>query len=303
MIKAYLSRVGADKGNLGCLGPLFKDYSFEFIPIKESLETVEDRTYRTIEGRSGHKLSVFIPNSKRNLKPHFDPEFETFTYGDPTTDRTKFLKLNKGDILLFYAGLDPVNFKRKTNEGSCYFIGYITVDSVIDFHKEKRIENVLNNYPQLFNNAHIKRCQIQYKLRKKDKFGWPVSLVYKSGDQPKKDLVDMDGNIAVKDFDFREYLDEESPGFYENEGCDIYIEPDLVVVIGDQKKSRLLEKAIPFTKPGENRIGREIAYVSKEIEQLLGIHGLVQRKKGIAKTARVIQGSDYIENLKELLDY
>ena len=38
---------------------------------------------------------------------HFDPEFETYTYGDPTSKRRTLLKLNKNDLLVFYAGLTP----------------------------------------------------------------------------------------------------------------------------------------------------------------------------------------------------
>ena len=36
---------------------------------------------------------------------HFDPEFETFTYGDPGTNKRGLLKLGEGDLLVFYAGL------------------------------------------------------------------------------------------------------------------------------------------------------------------------------------------------------
>ncbi len=255
MVKALLSRVGADKGNLGCLGPLFKDYSFEYIPINEKIGayTLEDRTFRELDARfSDNKLSHFIKNKKlKDAKPHYDPEFETFTYGDPTTDREKFLELEKGDILLFYAGLDPWKFKRKKGEGSCYIIGYFTVKDIADFEKSEG--DVFEKYPQLLNNAHIKR----------------VTYVNQAN----------------------------SEEFYIPE-----VEPGLVVVIGDDKKSKLLEKAIPFSEPKKDRRGNEIAYVSKKMEKELGIKGYVQRKK-MAKSAEVIQGDGYIKNLKMVLDY
>ena len=46
-MKALLLRVGIDKGTDGALAPIFKDGSFEYIPISEGdPESKEDRTYR-----------------------------------------------------------------------------------------------------------------------------------------------------------------------------------------------------------------------------------------------------------------
>ena len=36
---------------------------------------------------------------------HRDPEFETFTYGDPTTPKRSLRNLRPGDFLVFYCGL------------------------------------------------------------------------------------------------------------------------------------------------------------------------------------------------------
>jgi hypothetical protein len=156
-MKAMLLRVGIDKGTDGTLGPIFEDGYFEFIPISEDdLPTKETRTFKNTIGRSGKPLSTFLPKGIENRTMHFDPEFETFTYGDPTAKRKYLLKLEKGDLLVFYAGLTPFNNKKW--EEALYIIGYFTVDKVIDFNKltKNEIEDCCKLYS---NNAHLKRSR------------------------------------------------------------------------------------------------------------------------------------------------
>lgn len=154
-MKAMLLRVGIDKGTDGQLAPIFEDGSFEYIPISEGdMLSKEDRTYENVIGRSGKPLSMYLPEKIRNRKTHFDPEFETLTYGDPTSKRKYFLKLQKGDLLVFYAGLTP--FRNSKHKEGLYIIGYFTVEKVIDFNQLSRseIERCYNVYR---NNAYLKR--------------------------------------------------------------------------------------------------------------------------------------------------
>ena len=55
---------------------------------------------------------------------HFDPEFETFTYGDPTRLKSSLRRLDEGDILVFYAGLEGWDFHC---EPALYIVGYFQV--------------------------------------------------------------------------------------------------------------------------------------------------------------------------------
>lgn len=154
-MKAMLLRVGIDKGTDGTLGPIFEDGSFEYIPISEGdSKSKENRTYKNTIGRSGKQLSSYLPKGIQNRTMHFDPEFETHTYGDPTSKRIYLLKLEKDDLLVFYAGLTP--FKTKKHKEALYIIGYFTIEKVIDFNQltKKEIETSYQLYP---NNAHLKR--------------------------------------------------------------------------------------------------------------------------------------------------
>ncbi|WXG39466.1 MAG: hypothetical protein WED07_01305 [Candidatus Freyarchaeum deiterrae] len=153
-----LIRVGIDTQTGGCVAPLFSDGTFEYIPIPHSPEhcpTSEKQTYTDIMGRSSRYLAEFTPPKYRNHHPHNDPEFTTFTYGDPAKEKAqKMSQLEKGDLLIFYAGLRKM---AETEKGKIrtYFIAYFTVEKVYDFRgKTKTVkESYFSDVP---NNAHSK---------------------------------------------------------------------------------------------------------------------------------------------------
>ncbi|AKB67660.1 Nmad3 family putative nucleotide modification protein [Methanosarcina mazei] len=156
-MKAMLLRVGIDTGSGGTLGPIFKDGSFEYIPIPEGYLSEEDKTYGNTIGRKGLPLSTYVFKSLKDVGMHFDPEFKTYTYGDPTSKRSSLLRLQKNDLLVFYAGLKPYNQKKE--EAALYIIGYFTVKEVIDFNLLSTEER--EKYcKRCKNNAHIKRMEI-----------------------------------------------------------------------------------------------------------------------------------------------
>lgn len=231
-MKAMLLRVGIDKGTDGTLAPIFEDGSFEYIPIsEEDSQSKEDRTYRNTIGRSGKPLSTYLPKGIANRTMHVDPEFETFSYGDPTPKREYLLKLGKDDLLVFYAGLTP--FKNKKHKEALYIIGYFTVEKVIVFSQltKKEIEKCYRLYP---NNAHLKRS-------------------------------------------------------YDTE--------DLVIVIGDKSRSKLLDKAIQISQTKYDKNGKPYQAVSREMEASLGISGSIQR----SIPPRFIKNENNINNLKHIL--
>ena len=106
--KALLLRVGMDRGTGGALGPIFRDGTFEYIPIPESMPTRCSLTYATLPGRHVPSLAAVLPARFAKRHPHIDPDFKTATYGDAAPrKRQQLLRLSPCDILLFYAGLAP----------------------------------------------------------------------------------------------------------------------------------------------------------------------------------------------------
>lgn len=106
--QVVLLRVGVDAGCGGIQGPLFKDGLFDFVCIPDN-KGVSVHTYGNMAGRDGRPLAGYFAESRRKVMAeqhvHVDPEFDTFTYGDPTTPKRSLRNLQPGDLLVFYCGL------------------------------------------------------------------------------------------------------------------------------------------------------------------------------------------------------
>ncbi len=133
-MKAVLLRVGIDSGCGGIQSPLFADGSFEFVCIPDN-KRVSVHKYGTLVGKNGRPHSDYFPVRKQELATeqhiHLDPEFETFTYGDPTTPKRSLQKLERGDYLIFYCGLqewDEETGWRDSISPALYIVGYFVVE-------------------------------------------------------------------------------------------------------------------------------------------------------------------------------
>lgn len=131
-MKVALVRIGIDSGSGGIQGPLFKDGSFEYLPIPDEFgpqgKGIDPRTYGNTQGMQGRKLIEYFPPSRHDKMAaqsiHFDPEFKTFTYGDPTLPKAGLRHLEPGDLLVFYCGLQGWDFP---SSPELYLMGYFEV--------------------------------------------------------------------------------------------------------------------------------------------------------------------------------
>jgi hypothetical protein len=163
-MKGFLLHTAADTTNLGVVGPIFSDGSFEFIPI-DNVYGIKTRSYKDFAARNnqyGRTLADFIPSYLSNRSVHFDPDFENYTYGQPVAEypRSKVLeKIEEGDVVFFISSLAPYdsqiykerdtslqNFQRgKKNK---YVIGFFTVKGVARvfvFKSKPRLTLALQN--------------------------------------------------------------------------------------------------------------------------------------------------------------
>jgi hypothetical protein len=162
--QVVLLRVGVDAGCGGIQSPLFEDGTFQFVCIPDH-QRVSVHTYGNMVGKDGEPLVRYFPRSRR--KPlseqhvHVDPEFETFTYGDPTTPKRSLRNLRPGDFLVFYCGLQRWDEERgwdSNHRPALYLAGFFEValaGMACEFEK-----NVLDGvfgqnfhvrYPSVFN--------------------------------------------------------------------------------------------------------------------------------------------------------
>jgi hypothetical protein len=163
-MKVCLLRVGIDTGSGGMLGPLFKKNTFEYVPIPEERKKGPGKTYGEIKGKKTKRnLHEFFPKTRQKkvcgVIAHYDPEFDTFTYGDPTRPKRSLRYLCPGDLLVFYAGLEPFDFVDDRRRG-LYIIGYFEVESAGEAENYTRSE-----LRRLFgNNFHIKYRKPEKRL-------------------------------------------------------------------------------------------------------------------------------------------
>jgi len=125
-MKILFLRVGIDRGCGGTLSPRFQDGTFEYVPIPESSELVMGRgvTYQELPARHGGTLDKYSGSTGYT---HYDPEFETFTYGEPSEPkRSQLLLLTAGDHLVFYSGFQGPDIAK----GTCFVIGYLSVRTI-----------------------------------------------------------------------------------------------------------------------------------------------------------------------------
>lgn len=165
-------RVGIDMGCGGILGPIFNDRSFDFVPIDSERHRL-GRTYGNLLGRHKRKLIEYFPERRRakmrDCFVHDDPEFKTYTYGDPTRPKQGLHKLKPGDLLVFYAGL--CGWGKCHEPTALYVIGYFNVlyagmyPELVKRYSQKTIDKVFaENWHILHGDIHGRN----YKRREAD---------------------------------------------------------------------------------------------------------------------------------------
>jgi hypothetical protein len=131
--QVVLLRVGIDAGCGETQGPLFEDGTFEFLCIPDR-KGVSVHTYGNMIGRNGQPVLTYFAGSRRTFMAtqavHVDPEWETFTYGDPTPPKRSLRRLQVGDLLVFYCGLQEWHSGggwNKERRPALYLAGYFDV--------------------------------------------------------------------------------------------------------------------------------------------------------------------------------
>lgn len=122
-MRATLIRIGIDQACGGWNAPVDPETNeFVFVPIPEGANVPQRpglaTTYATVATAlatfAAHRPGiaarlVSLPPALRDAPTHLDPDFVQLTYGDNGERRGKAITmLDRGDALVFYAGLRPV---------------------------------------------------------------------------------------------------------------------------------------------------------------------------------------------------
>jgi len=155
--RIFLVNVGANASH-PYASPLFDDGAFELLPVPERSHAGHHcLTFRDLRSfyRPGQDLLRYVPQRLWDAPVHYDPEFETFTYGDhcDTSPRAAALRgVKAGDYLLFLARL----VHHDTGKPGFYLVGYLEVEQVF--------ASIVGVPPapalaRIGRNAHVRRAQ------------------------------------------------------------------------------------------------------------------------------------------------
>jgi hypothetical protein len=219
--QVVLLRVGVDAGCGGIQGPLFEDGTFEFICIPDN-HGVSAHTYGNMLGRDGKPLAGYFAEARRAViakqHVHHDPEWETFTYGDPTTPKRSLRELRPGDFLVFYCGLqewDTQTGWKWDRRPALYLAGYFEValaGMAADFDQKMLQAEFANNfhvrYPTVFkrqkddlvlvkggSRSRLLRKAHQISTEGRDRAGKPLKVL-----SPKMQKVfgEFGGHVSIQ---------------------------------------------------------------------------------------------------------
>jgi len=158
--RIYLANVGANASHRFA-GPVFPDGTFEFLPIPEDSElpgghAVRYRDLRSFYDRDADLLR-YVPSRLWEWPAHYDPEFESFTYGDncDTSPRAASLRrIDPGDFLFFLARLVRWDERGPIQEHGFYLLGYLHVEDILREVTARPSDEVLGRF---LANAHVRR--------------------------------------------------------------------------------------------------------------------------------------------------
>lgn len=165
--RVFICFVGADSQHekLGIASPLFSDGSFEYVPVLERApldpSCLHAVRYGDLKTRSGLPIVEFVSPKWLDHPAHYDPEFETFTYGD-YVNKPRAAKLRRaeiGDFLFFLARLRPWKNGRFAGGPGHYVIGFIEIEKVLrGIPTSIRSGIIPAGLSEFSKNAHVRRC-------------------------------------------------------------------------------------------------------------------------------------------------
>lgn len=165
-------------------------------PYREFLPTIDD-FYSKYKMKPNSKFK--LPNTLLNKHMHLDPDFEYLTYGDNGMRRGRNIsKLKNGDMLIFYAGLKPIQKNSKSLSYS--LIGLFVIDKIkkaIDLPKAKHYVNAHTRKVEISPNDIIVFGQTHKSGRFRKCI--PIGEYRDKAYRVKKDILQQWGGLSVHD--------------------------------------------------------------------------------------------------------
>ncbi len=147
-MRGLLVRVGIDATSGNWNGPVDSTtHEFVYVPIPEILDSRPGyaKPYNFVSPAL-NRAGLNLPPHLRDKSMHLDPDFDYLTYGDQGERAKQVQKLNRGDLIVFYAGLEDRIYPRPLVYA---IIGLYVVESITSAFAAQ--ESIWDN------NAHTRR--------------------------------------------------------------------------------------------------------------------------------------------------
>ena len=159
--RIFLANVGANRSH-PFASPIYADGSFELVPITETPgepgpHSVRFQDLSCLQDPS-RSLSDLMPSRMAELAAHYDPEWETLTYGDNCERAARARGLRsacRGDLLFFLARLCRHDGERFTGAAGFYLVGFLEIESILRAAYTPPPPDLLERVRA---NAHVRRA-------------------------------------------------------------------------------------------------------------------------------------------------
>ncbi|MBT3942229.1 MAG: hypothetical protein HOC77_06035 [Chloroflexi bacterium] len=158
--KIWLANVGANAAH-PFYSPRFDDGTFELLPIPETPTEAGPHSVRYADVPSfqhpGETLGRWVPERFRDTATHYDPEFQTLTYGDNVERNARAAGLRgveSGDVLFFIVRLADWIDGEFSGRFGFYLAGFLEIESILAGVEEHPTQAEMARYGV---NAHIRR--------------------------------------------------------------------------------------------------------------------------------------------------
>ena len=156
--RIFLSNIGANSSHR-YFSPLFPDGTFELLPIPDSPSEAGPYSVKLadvpLRNPANGVATDWIPERLHGLAAHYDPEFDTLTYGDNCERGARAVALKKaspGDLILFLARLQPYSGHEPQGEAAFFLIGMLEIESILASVHERPSPEELARFG---GNAHV----------------------------------------------------------------------------------------------------------------------------------------------------
>lgn len=198
-MQALLVRVGIDATAGGWNAPVdLPSRRFTFVPIPESKPRLRpDLSRRYEEVKPFLPSGADLPRHLRGQIMHLDPDFSALTYGDCGQRAAQIRRLERGDLLVFYAGLKPLD--ARSSSLAYGLVGLYVIDEIV----------MARNVPpdRWGENAHTRRHPDESDIVVRGAKGLsgrlerciPIGEYRNRAYRVRKDVLEVWGGLGVRD--------------------------------------------------------------------------------------------------------